>query len=98
MPIGRDDVKRHALDTEFVEIRRSDVRDATELHFTGAHGDDGIDLTIDRNQFAFVVELDVLDQKEAFGQSLQQRKKLFNAIDDQSARHAGEDLIIDEAV
>ncbi len=98
MPIGCHDVKRHALDTEFVELRRSDVRDTPKLQFAGAHGDGGIDLTIDRNYFAFVGKLDVLDQKKAFRQSVQQREKLVNAIDDQSARHTGKDLIIDEAV
>src|SRR5215471_15636803 len=98
MPIGCNDVKRHTLDTESVELRRSDVRDTPKLHFAGAHGDGGIDLAIDRNHFAFVVKLDLLDQKKAFRQSVQQREKLVNAIDDQGARQTAKDLIINEAV
>ena len=54
MPVGCHDVKRHALDAEFVELRCPDVRDTPELHFAGAHGDGGIDLTVDRNDFALV--------------------------------------------
>ena len=98
MPIGCHDVNRYALDTEFIEIRRSDVRDAPELHFAGVHGDHGIDLTINRNNFALVGKFDMLDQKKAFRQSAQKRKKLVHAIDDQSARQTAKDLIIDEAV
>ena len=92
MPIGCHDVKRDALNAEFVEIRRSDVRDAPKLHFAGAHGDGGIDLTIDRNHFAFVAKLDVFDQKKALRQSVQQREKLVNAIDDQSTRHTAKEI------
>src|SRR5262249_4137852 len=73
-------------------------RDTPKLHFTGAHGDGGIDLTIDRNDLAFVGELDVLDQKQAFRQSAQQREKLIHSVDDQSARQTAKDLIVDEAV
>ncbi|MGX1331032.1 hypothetical protein AB7M56_005531 [Bradyrhizobium elkanii] len=74
------------------------MRDTPELNFTGAHGDGRIDLTIDRNQFAFVVKLDVLDQEKPFRQSAQQREKLLDPVDDQSARQTAKDLIIDEAV
>ena len=63
-----------------------------------SHGDDGINLTIDRNDFALVGKLDVLDKKKAFRQSVHQREKLVDAIDDQSAQHAAKDLIIDEAM
>jgi hypothetical protein len=68
------------------------------LHFAGAHGDSGIDLTVDRNYFALVGELGVLDQKKAFRQSAQQWEKLVNAVDYQSARHTAKNLIINEAV
>ena len=98
MPVGCHDIKRHTLDAEFVELRGPDVGDTPELHFAGAHGDCGIDLTVDRNDFAFVAKLDVLDQKKAFRQSAQQREKLVDAVDDKRARHAAEDLIVDEAV
>jgi len=86
MPVGCHDVKRHTLNAELVELRCPDVRDTPELHFAGAYGDGGIDLTVDRNYFAVVGKLDVLDQKKAFRQSVQQREKLVNAVDNKSAR------------
>ena len=40
----------------------------------------------------------MLDEKKALGQSLQNRKQPLDAVDDQRARQAAEDLIVDKTV
>src|ERR1700722_2677869 len=72
--------------------------DAPELHLAGAHCNAGVDLAVDRDDLVILAELDVLDEEKTLGQSLQDGNQPLDAVNDKSARHAAEYLIVDEAV
>ena len=75
------------------------MRDAPELHLAGAYCHGRIDLAVDRNDLGLVGQLDVFDsRKRRSGNPRSTWEKFLNAVDDKCARHAAEDLIVDEAV
>ena len=96
--VSRHRIEPDSVDANLQEQLGADIADPPELRLSGRYRHDRFDLAVDRDDLVSFADLDVLQQEEPFRHVLDDREKPFRAVDDESARHAAEDLPVDDPV